>query len=71
MPIARGRGSARQSMRRVIHRQGYLKKLPNAAKFGARFKVKPTSIVMFLAVLYLIVFIGIVLKINQLDLLCV
>ena len=33
------RGRRSQSMRRLILKQGYLKKLPNAAKLGANLKV--------------------------------
>lgn len=34
-----GRARNRQSMRRTVIKQGYLKKLPNIAKFGSSVKV--------------------------------
>ena len=37
----------RQSLQRTIIKQGYLKKLPNAANFGSSFKVSLCLLIVF------------------------
>ena len=51
MPVRQG--SARQSARRIIHKQGYLKKLPNSAKLSSRLKVswKPNPLIYCLCMI--------------------